>query len=635
MNPVRSNPLKTRSDVESALKQLIEPLRPYYSEGKAHLRMGATASGCTIETADMEGCSRVLWGLAPLAAGGGESDLWELYREGIVNGTNPSHPEYWGPVHDYDQKLVEMAAYGLAMAIAPERIWEPLSQEERERVYAWFAQINEKALYDCNWLLFLVMVNLGFKRLGLPYDQQKIEANLARIEEYYMDEGWYSDGIGAHCDYYGPFAIHFYCLLYAVWMKEEDPERSKRYRERAALFARQFIHWFAADGSALPYGRSLTYRFAQAAFWSALVYAEEEVYPYGVMKGLILRHLRWWFQQPIFQADGTLSIGYAYPNLIMAENYNAPGSPYWALKTFLILALPESHPFWQAEELPLPALPERVLQQSPHFIVCRHEDHVLAFNSGHRGTNEHTHTSAKYEKFVYSNRFGFSVPRAEYGLGQGAYDSMLALSEGDRLYRVKRTSEEYTLDGRLIHTRWKPWADVEVRTWIIAGAPWHVRIHLIHSGRLLHVADGGFALGIEGADRRGGVEPRHVEDRVLAVSANGASGIVRLYGVGRLDAQLSRADEWGPRELAQGENLIGKVELIYANANTNLLHPRTVIPTVTAELAPGTSLLITAVYGDPASQDADKLWSAVPEVHVKQDEIMVRLGADETERIRI
>ena len=45
-----------------------------------------------------------------------------------------------------------------------------------------------------------------------------------------------------------------------------------------------------------------------------------------------------------------LSIGYGYPNLFMCESYNSAGSPYWALKAFLPLALPEDHPFWTAEE---------------------------------------------------------------------------------------------------------------------------------------------------------------------------------------------------------------------------------------------------------------------------------------------
>ena len=44
-----------------------------------------------------------------------------------------------------------------------------------------------------------------------------------------------------------------------------------------------------------------------------------------------------------------LTIGYGYPQQYMAEQYNAPGSPYWGLKVFLLLALPDDHPFWTAE----------------------------------------------------------------------------------------------------------------------------------------------------------------------------------------------------------------------------------------------------------------------------------------------
>lgn len=223
----------------------------------------------------------------------------------------------------------------------------------------------------------------------------------------------------------------YYSLLYAKLMEQEDPERSRIFKDRARLFAAEFISWFAPDGSALPYGRSLSYRFAQSAFWSALAYAGVEGFSAGVVKGLVLRKLRWWFSQPIFDAGGVLTIGYAYPNLVMAENYNAPGSPYWAMKTFLPLALDADHPFWKEKELPLPDIPAVMVQKPAHLVIVREptSGHVAAFNSGHFYTNEHTHTSAKYEKFVYSTHFGFSVPRSEWGLSQGAFDSMLALSE--------------------------------------------------------------------------------------------------------------------------------------------------------------------------------------------------------------
>ncbi|WP_081386476.1 DUF2264 domain-containing protein [Paenibacillus odorifer] len=584
------NPLKTREDLVSALEQLTDPLRPLYSRGGARLAIGGTGASYPAVTAEMEGFSRVLWGLVPLLMGGGESGLWDTVLDGIRHGTDPAHEEYWGEVQDYDQRLVEMAVFGFALAAIPGQIWSPLTQKEQEQLYSWLNQINSHPCYDCNWLFFNVLVNVGFRRIGRPYDAEQLENNLKRMDDFYLGDGWYSDGINGHSDYYVPFAIHYYALLYAKLMEQEDPERSQVFKERARLFATEFLGWFAPDGSALPYGRSLTYRFAQSAFWSALVYAGVEGFPIGVVKGLVLRNLRWWFSQPIFDAGGVLTIGYTYPNLVMAENYNAPGSPYWALKTFLPLALSAEHPFWKEEELPLPDIPAVIVQKPAHLVIVREpaSGHVAAFNSGHLYTNEHTHTSAKYEKFVYSTGFGFSVPRSEWGLSQGAFDSMLALSEsGDNLYRVRRRNMESRIVDNVLHSVWKPWTNVEVRTWIVAGLPWHIRIHRIETGRPLDAAEGGFALGQEA-----GVEQQ----------------------IGLTTAAVSTA--WG---ISGVKGLIGyvKAELIWPNANTNLLHPRTVLPTLTTFLEPGIHWLASAVYGDPSGDSCGGIIEQLPESILK------------------
>ncbi|MFD1955541.1 DUF2264 domain-containing protein [Paenibacillus thailandensis] len=568
---IADNPLATKRDMRLLFERLAAPLKPFYSEGGARLRLGETGASYEASVAEMEGFSRVLWGLVPLLAGGGDSELAALYPKGLANGTNPAHKEYWGEVRDYDQRLVEMAAIGFALAAAPERLWEPLTAEERRRLFDWLDQINRHPVYDCNWLFFRVLVNVGFRKAGLPYDEEQTEASLRRIGDYYLEEGWYADGVGGHSDYYVPFALHYYGLLYAKLMEREDPARAATYKERAAEFAKRFIHWFADDGSALPYGRSLAYRFSQSAFWSALSYAGADPFPPGVAKGIVLRNLRWWMKQPILDSNGLLTIGYAYPNLVMAENYNSPGSPYWAFKAFLPLALPDDHPFWTAEELPMPKLAELSVQRPAHLVLCRDQaGHAAAFNSGHRSTNEHTHTSAKYEKFVYSTAFAFSVSRAEWGLSQGAFDSMLALSEGDNLFRVRRKNEETAIRGNVLYAIWKPWPNVEVQTWLVAGLPWHLRIHRVASARSLDAAEGGFALGLAPGTNA------EAEERRAAASggANGTSAIVGLLGYAR-------------------------AELVYPNANTNLLHPRTVIPTLRASLEPGVHWLVSAVYGDP------------------------------------
>jgi hypothetical protein len=594
---IGDNPLKTREDLVIALEQLTKPLRPHYSRGGARLEIGRTGASYPTATAEMEGFSRVLWGLVPLLIGDGDSELWEVVLDGIRHGTDPSHEEYWGEVRDYDQRLVEMAVFGFALAAIPEQIWSPLASNEQDQLYRWLNQINAHPCYDCNWLFFNVLVNVGFRKIARPYDAGQLENNLRRMDDFYLGEGWYSDGVNGHSDYYVPFAIHYYALLYAKLMEREDPDRSRVFKERARLFADEFIGWFAPDGSALPYGRSLAYRFAQSAFWSAFAYADVEGFSAGVVKGLVLRNLRWWFSQPIVDANGVLTIGYAYPNLVMAENYNAPGSPYWALKTFLPLALGAEHPFWQEEELPLPVIPEVMVQKPAHLVLVREptSGHVAAFNSGHLYTNEHTHTSAKYEKFVYSTGFGFSVPRSEWGLSQGAFDSMLALSEsGDNLYRVRRQNIESEIMDNVLRSIWKPWADVEIQSWVVAGLPWHIRIHRVETGRSLDTAEGGFALGheieiISKIDASG----------VMASTAWGTSGIKDLLG-GR------------------------KSELVWPNANTNLLHPRTVLPMLTTTLRPGLHWLVSAVYGSPSkgawdihADQADEILKHTPEQDLK------------------
>ncbi|MFC4598437.1 DUF2264 domain-containing protein [Cohnella hongkongensis] len=594
MTTIDDSGLRTKADMRNLLRSLYKPLAPYYSKGGARLRLGDSGTSYSASIAEMEGFSRVLWGLTPLLAGGGEDPLWDAALRGIANGTDPSHEEYWGEPGDYDQRFVEMAVFGFAMAAIPGRIWAPLDEPQRLRLREWLGAINRHPVYDCNWLFFPILVNVGFSKLSLPFDAEGMERNLRRIDEFALDGGWFEDGVGGHSDYYTPFAIHYYRLLYARLMETEDPGRSRRYKADALRFARDFMRWFSADGPALPYGRSLAYRFAQSAFWSALAYADawDDAVTPGVAKGIVLRNLRWWVRQPIFRPDGALGIGYAYVNPLMSENYNSPGSPYWAMKTFLPLALPEDHPFWAAEELPLPPLPAFGEQRHPCLVVVRRPgegaeggggtdgakaaesasgDHVAAFNAGHLATNEHTHTSAKYEKFVYSTLFGFSVPRAEWGLAQGAFDSMLALSERDNLYRARRRSEERAIRGDVLFSRWKPWPDVEVRTWLIAGLPWHVRIHRLETGRPLSAAEGGFSLPA--------AEDRSIDlrdDRVFASCSVATSGIVGLRGYAR-------------------------AELIHPQANTNLLYPRTLLPTLRAELETGVHWLISAVFGQPGA----------------------------------
>lgn len=588
-SPFRPNPLRTRADLQAALRDLIVPLEPYVSPAGARVRLGHTGAHFADVCAELEGFARPLWGLAPLAAGGGTYPHWEHFTRGLAAGSDPAHPEFWGWPSARNQRLVEMAAIGFALAIAPEQLWVTLSARERANLAAWLRTINQTETSDNNWHFFRVLVNVGLARVGEQPDTIAARRSLERIEEFYLGDGWYNDGPPSRVqrDYYVPFALHFYGLIYARLMERDDPERAAVYRERAAQFAQAFVAWFAPDGAALPFGRSLTYRFAQGAFWGALAYAGVEALPWGVLKGLLLRHLRWWLRRPIFNGDGTLSIGYAYPNLNMAEDYNSPGSPYWALKAFLPLALPEDHPFWQAEELPLPELPPVVAQPHAGMLLCRDGGHLFAL-----GGLQHAAWArggeAKYSRMAYSTQFGVSVPAGPYGLVQGAFDNTLALSDDGTYWRARTEPLEARVTAAGVYSRWRPWPDVEVETWLLPRLPWHVRVHRIRSGRRLLSAEGGWAVD------RSGDDPGRPQ---------GADEIGDGFALARYPAGWS-----GLRDLSGGR----RGEVVRTSPNTNLLHPRAALPTLRSEHEPGEHWLICAVIGRDASDGWEELWAEPP-----------------------
>ena len=152
-NSVKNNPLLTRDDVERAAFQLIEPLVPLLSPGKARLHLGDTGAAYGNDIAEMEAFARPLWAIVPMLAGGCElvKPLWEAWKVGIENGTDPEHPEYWGKIGSFDQRQVEMAVFGYGMAIAPQEFFFSLSEKAQKNLYAWLNQINETELYHNNW----------------------------------------------------------------------------------------------------------------------------------------------------------------------------------------------------------------------------------------------------------------------------------------------------------------------------------------------------------------------------------------------------------------------------------------------------------------------------------------------------
>lgn len=585
--------LSSREEVTQALMTMLSALDKQFPAGVAQFSLGKTCAHYSTGIAEMEGLSRALWGLFPLMAGGADVPLSEKYINAIKLGTDPQSPSYWGETGPYDQRLVEMAAYGLGLALLQDTLTDRFSETELKNLHRWLNQITDAQMPDSNWNYFAIIVQLGFKRAGMPYDQAAIDRRFNMMEAYYLGGGWYSDGPGRPKDYYISMAFHFYGLIYATLNAQDDPVRAATLRERAGLFAKDFIYLSAADGASVPFGRSLTYRFAMVAFWSSVAFAGLDVFSPGVVKGLILRHLRWWLEQPIFDRDGILTLGFAYPNLAMCEDYNSPGSPYWALKVFLIMALPADSDFWQAQELPLPELAPVHAIVPAQQILQHHENsqHVVMLTSGQLELNNYVNTEAKYTKFAYSTRFGFTIERGRYGIKHAACDSMLLLSDNDNYWRGRRECDSVEMQDGAIYSRWLPWHDVQIDTWLIPCGDWHVRVHHVTSARRLQTVEGGFAV-IKADAETGGQW-----SRVRAV--NGMSVIADIAP----QAPFRRGDS------------------VVTPPNSSVMFAEcAVIPTLTGEIDAGEHWLCCAVN---ASGDSDARQPILPTLRIQNNTLEV------------
>jgi hypothetical protein len=609
-NPMADNPLATRADVARTIKDLYVPLTPYYSAGNARLRLDMAGARCDRSAIDLEGFARPLWGLAPLAAGGGADFVdWGIFRQGLANGMDPEHPEFWGHPEDHDQRLVELAAIGFALALIPDVLWRPQPPEARKNIVRYLQQAYPKYFGENNWMFFRVMIGLGLRAIGERIDRELTEESLHKLDALYLGDGWYRDGPGRRADHYVAFAMHFYGLVYA--RLGNDPERTNLFQQRAEAFVPEFVRWFARNGAVLPYGRSMTYRFACGSFWSALAFADFPALPWGQIKGLVLRHLRWWSKQPIAHRDGVLSIGYAYPNLHMCEPYNSGGSPYWAFKSFACMALSETHPFWTAEEEELPRFTAIATQKNPGMIIFNPPEDVIALAGGQEEHQSWLRMAAeKYCKFAYSARYGFGVETDFRQFDGGSFDNMLAFSDDGLHFRVREGNQEVRIAENLLYAKWSPYRDVIVETWSMPAVPWHLRIHRIHSPRPYRIIEGGFAVS----------------------RPDGCSGGATEEGAG-IASVVTATDFSGIRDLGSTVARTGRA--LKALPNSNLINAKTTVPQLLGEITPGETILIAAVLALGNPKGGQAAWNQFPPVPMLSDlEEIIRTKGSEVSTMK-
>ncbi|KOS21304.1 hypothetical protein ESCO_006749 [Escovopsis weberi] len=627
-HPFSQVDIRDKASVQELLRTLLDPLVPFFSPARARVRCpGGTATRFDQTASEVEGLCRPLWGLASLLAGNGEYAATELWIQGVKAGTDPEHPEYWGYPRDNDQRMVEMCPLGFTLAVAPQ-FWNAFNDRERSNIEAWLGNsINEKNMPNTNWLWFRVFANLGLKRNGAKYSQERLNSDIEHLNTFYRGDGWSNDGPeGIHqMDYYSSsFAIHFLQLLYAKLAGDEDPERAAEFKKRAQMAALDLVHYYDDEGRAITFGRSLVYRFAVVSFWGAMAYAGVELpapLTWGMVKGIVLRNLRWWqTQDEIWTSSGTLSLGYSYPSMY-----------YWSCLAFICLAVPDDHPFWTSGEEPVSSLLPKVKAiRHPGHIVSYKGGHCMLLSSGQACGYPMKATHAKYGAFAYSSAYGYSVPSGLFSLEQYSLASQLGVSDdGGEYWKTRRLSEYAAIEDRqgspVLVSVWKPFPDVTVRTLLVPPADetpnWHIRAHHIVSGRRVVTADGAFA--IRNVDSRNG----RFLDLYDAERCEGSRPkILGNYDVhdregwedGKVGAFAVSSGAVGIKALESSEQR--QAILVNADPNTNLLESRTTIPTLQGDISKDQAIwYVSGIYAKPAGASVPKQsyldgWDAPPEL---------------------
>jgi len=298
------------------------------------------------------------------------------------------------------------------------------------------------------------------------------------------------------------------------------------------------------------------------------------------------------------------------------------------MKAFACLSVPASHPFWTSPELPWPStlFPSVKALPDPSHIMTRLGGHTFLLSSGQKPHYALRHGPAKYSKFAYSSAFGFCCGTGDMDLEQLAADSMLALRDNSggveecdgETWRVRRRP----VDARIVRrgtkevhlrSRWKPWPDVEVETFLIppqSSSPnYYLRVHKITSNRPLRTSEAGWATYGQGSDGRALVQAFSGEtSRGGSEEVGWARAVTRAGAVGVLDIPMGggKADRRG--------------RLVQSDPNSNLIFSRSVLPSLLGEILERVSWLATAVFGMPFRDgegekgDWEGEWGKVPEV---------------------
>lgn len=309
----------------------------------------------------MEAIGRLMAGLAPWLALPKDNSAEGMLRrklqdqalQSLARSVDPVDPDFllWDKE---GQPLVDAAFLAHAFLRAPGALWDPLDYNTKQRFVNAFKQLRRVKIPYNNWILFAAIIETFLQTIDEEFDPVRIDWAIRKMKEWYVGDGWYSDGSQFHFDYYNSYVIQP-MLLDIMKVQVEKGAASKE--DYALLLGRMqryseiLERLISPEGSFPAFGRSITYRtgaFQPLAQLALMRQLPDGISPAQVRTALTAVKQRIFAQAGVFGADGWLQLGFAGHQPEVADGYTNTGSLYLTSLSFLPLGLSATDPFWMA-----------------------------------------------------------------------------------------------------------------------------------------------------------------------------------------------------------------------------------------------------------------------------------------------
>ena len=311
--------------------RMAAPVLSNMSEGKLQQNMQVEVSptwdGRDKAVTYMECFGRLMAGLAPWLALPDDNTPEGLQRKQLRQWALKAYAQSVDPASaDYllwrkeGQPLVDAAYIANSFLRAYDSLWMPLDSLTKERYISEFKQLRRVDPPYTNWLLFSATIETFLMKAGAGSDNYRINSALRKVEEWYVGDGWYSDGPSFAFDYYNSYVLHpmyVECLEVVTDKKQNWIAPRKRYEtavKRMQRFGMILERFISPEGTFPVFGRSITYRTGVLQPLALLALREElpESLPNGQVRAAMTAVIKLMFSSPAnFNEKGFLRIGFS------------------------------------------------------------------------------------------------------------------------------------------------------------------------------------------------------------------------------------------------------------------------------------------------------------------------------------